>query len=98
MPSERYGFLLSPSWNAVDLATWPPASEQVAPLGTQWANQEADPAWIGQQKADAGAELTAGAAEHVATAMAPRTRYGAAPPPNLAAVLSLPASKQSQTR
>ncbi|WP_146188305.1 hypothetical protein [Methylosinus sporium] len=99
MPSERYGFLLSPSWNAVDLATWPPASEQVAPVGTQWANQEADPAWIGQQKADAGAKLTAGAAEHVATAMAPRTRYGAAPPPpNLAAVLSLPTSKQSQTR
>ncbi|HEY8066693.1 MAG TPA: hypothetical protein VIF40_18490 [Methylosinus sp.] len=99
MPSERYGFILSPGWNAVDLATWPPASEQVAPTGTQWANQEADPAWIGQQKADAATKLSATAAEHVATAMAPRARYGAAPPPpDLAAVLSLPSSKQSQTR
>lgn len=99
MPSERYGFILSPGWNAVDLASWPPASEQVAPTGTQWANQEADPAWIGQQKADAATQLTASAAEHVATAMAPRNRYGAAPPPpDLAAVLSLPSSKQSQTR
>ena len=99
MPSERYGFILSPGWNAVDLATWPPASEQVAPLGTQWANQEADPAWTGPQKADAATALAATAAEHVATAMAPRTRYGAAPAsPNLASVLSLPAAKQGQTR
>lgn len=99
MPSERYGFILSPGWNAVDLATWPPASEQVAPSGTQWANQEADPAWTGPQKADAAIQLTASAAEHVATAMAPRTRYGAAPAsPNIASVLSLPAAKQSQTR
>jgi len=44
MPYERYGFSLLPGWNGLETATWPPASRQLAPAGTQWANQESDPA------------------------------------------------------
>jgi tetratricopeptide (TPR) repeat protein len=44
MPYERYGFSLLPGWNGLETATWPPASQQRAVAGTQWANQESDPA------------------------------------------------------
>jgi len=44
MPYERYGFGLLPGWNGIDVATWPPASEQRAPAGSQWSEQAADPA------------------------------------------------------
>lgn len=43
MPYERYGFSLLPGWNGIESATWPPASEQHAPPGSQWSEQEADP-------------------------------------------------------
>lgn len=94
MPSEHYGFTLSPGWNGVDVATWPPASEQIAPAGTQWANAEADPAWAGLQRADAAMRQTASSAERVATALAPRMRYGAAPTPDASAPLAGPSSKR----
>jgi hypothetical protein len=44
MPYERYGFSLLQGWNGLETATWPPASQQQAPAGTQWADQGADPA------------------------------------------------------
>lgn len=47
MPYERYGFNLLPGWNGIDKASWPTAAQQIAPAGTQWANQEADPAKAG---------------------------------------------------
>ena len=53
MPYERYGFSLLPGWNGQEAASWPPASQQVAPSGTQWANQEADPARTGASSLDA---------------------------------------------
>ncbi len=53
MPYERYGFSLLPAWNGQETASWPPASQQVAPAGTQWANQEADPARTGAASLDA---------------------------------------------
>jgi pentatricopeptide repeat protein len=91
MPSERYGFLLSPGWNGVDLPSWPPASEQAAPAGTQWGDAEADPAWTGQQKA-AAERRSGGDVERTAAGMAPRTRYGGAPPaPGASIALSPPA-------
>ncbi|QGM47633.1 hypothetical protein [Methylocystis heyeri] len=53
MPYERYGFSLLPAWNGQEAASWPPASMQIAPAGTQWANQEADPAHSGAASLDA---------------------------------------------
>lgn len=47
MPYERYGFSLLPGWNGIETATWPPYSQQIAPPGTQWAEQDADPARAG---------------------------------------------------
>lgn len=47
MPYERYGFSLLPGWNGLETATWPPYSQQIAPAGTQWADQAADPAKAG---------------------------------------------------
>ncbi|MCC3245525.1 hypothetical protein LG047_09355 [Methylocystis sp. WRRC1] len=47
MPYEHYGFSLLPGWNGVETATWPPYSQQIAPAGTQWASQDADPAKAG---------------------------------------------------
>lgn len=47
MPYERYGFSLLAGWNGIETATWPPYSEQIAPSGTQWAEQDADPAKAG---------------------------------------------------
>lgn len=44
MPYESYGFSLLAGWNGVETATWPPYSQQIAPAGTQWASQDADPA------------------------------------------------------
>jgi hypothetical protein len=54
MPYENYGFSLLPGWNGVETATWPPASHQVAPAGTQWASQDADPARAGLQALSGG--------------------------------------------
>jgi hypothetical protein len=53
MPYEQYGFSLLPGWNGVETATWPPYSQQIAPPGTQWAEQEADPAKAGLAVFDA---------------------------------------------
>jgi hypothetical protein len=47
MPYEKYGFSLLPGWNGVETATWPPFSKQIAPAGTQWADQDADPVKAG---------------------------------------------------
>lgn len=44
MPYEQYGFSLLPGWNGQEQASWPPYSQQIAPPGTQWDEQEADPA------------------------------------------------------
>ena len=44
MPYEKYGFSLLPGWNGQAAASWPPYSRQIAPPGTQWAEQDADPA------------------------------------------------------
>lgn len=37
MPYERYGFALLPGYNGVITASWPTASEQIAPVGTLWS-------------------------------------------------------------
>lgn len=47
MPYEKYGFSLLPGWNGQETASWPPYSQQIAPAGTMWADQEADPAKSG---------------------------------------------------
>ncbi len=47
MPYEKYGFSLLPGYNGQETATWPPYTEQIAPPGTQWADQEADPTKAG---------------------------------------------------
>lgn len=53
MPYEKYGFSLLPGWNGQETASWPPYSQQIAPAGTQWADQEADPAKAGLAVFDA---------------------------------------------
>jgi len=55
MPYEAYGFTLLPGWNGVTAPTWPPAASQVAPAGTAWATQDADPARAGMQAGGASA-------------------------------------------
>ncbi len=55
MPYERYGFSLLPAWNGQQTASWPPYTQQIAPAGTQWADQEADPARAGLASFDARA-------------------------------------------
>ncbi len=47
MPYERYGFSLLPGWNGIGTATWPPYSQQGAPAGTSFANQDAEAARAG---------------------------------------------------
>ncbi|MBU6525614.1 hypothetical protein OGR47_01095 [Methylocystis sp. MJC1] len=47
MPYEKYGFNLLAGWNGQETASWPTYSQQIAPPGTQWAEQEADPAKAG---------------------------------------------------
>jgi tetratricopeptide (TPR) repeat protein len=47
MPYEQYGFSLLAGWNGQETASWPPYTQQIAPSGTQWADQEADPAKAG---------------------------------------------------
>jgi hypothetical protein len=79
MPYEQYGFSLLPGWNGVETASWPPASQQVAPAGTQWAEQDADPARAGITSYDARHNNAYGA------------RGPSAPPPAPAGAPGLPA-------
>jgi cellulose synthase operon protein C len=78
MPYEQYGFSLLPGWNGQETATWPPYTQQIAPSGTQWADQEADPA-------KAGVALFDGRAAANARGLPPGTQpfaaYGQQPAP-----------------
>ncbi|PPD43939.1 MAG: hypothetical protein CTY15_08880 [Methylocystis sp.] len=47
MPYEKFGFSLLPGYNGQETASWPPYTQQIAPPGTIWAQQEADPAKAG---------------------------------------------------
>jgi tetratricopeptide (TPR) repeat protein len=47
MPYEQYGFSLLAGWNGAETATWPPASQQLPPRGTQWAEQKIEPSPAG---------------------------------------------------
>lgn len=53
MPYERYGFSLLPGWNGITTATWPSYSQQSAPAGTSFANQDAEAARAGVALFDA---------------------------------------------
>ena len=90
MPYEQYGFSLLPGWNGVETATWPPASQQIAPSGTQWANQDADPARSGAQALSAGQQYFPRGG-----APAPRENLG---PPTNAAPAPRPAPAYGQYR
>lgn len=96
MPYEKYGFSLLAAWNGVETATWPPASQQIASSGTQWANQDADPARAaGVQALSAGQHYYLRAA--AGPAPAPRESIGQ---PNYAAPApaSRPATAYGQYR
>jgi len=73
MPYERYGFSLLPGWNGAEAATWPPYSQQIAPAGTQWSSQDADPAKAGVAVFDARNPANA-------RGLPPGAGYGAQPP------------------
>lgn len=94
MPYERYGFSLLPGWNGIETATWPPASEQIAPAGTQWASSDADPARAARQGYEAGYRAAAtyrSVGFSTRGAPAPLTRYGA--PPMVRPAAGNPASR-----
>lgn len=98
MPYENYGFSLLPGWNGVETATWPPASHQVAPAGTQWAGQEADPAKAGLQALSSGQNNIYGRGPAAPAAQAPYAgpRSTPAQQPSYAAPAQRPAPAYGQ--
>ncbi|WP_457798885.1 hypothetical protein [Methylocystis sp. S23] len=85
MPYEQYGFSLLPGWNGQETASWPPYSQQIAPAGTQWADQEADPAKAGLAVFDARSPgnargLPPGGAPAAGYGQQPVAGYGQQPP------------------
>ncbi|QGM96864.1 hypothetical protein [Methylocystis parvus] len=85
MPYEQYGFSLLPGWNGQETASWPPYSQQIAPAGTIWADQEADPAKAGlavfDQRNPANARgLPPGGSPPATYGQQPVAGYGQQPP------------------
>jgi len=85
MPYEQFGFSLLPAWNGQETASWPPYSQQIAPAGTMWADQEADPARAGLAVFDARSPnnargLAPGGAPVAGYGQQPVAGYGQQPP------------------